>query len=505
MHRTVETLKTAQKARDTLLWLATREEERALAAIQEVASQLSLEVFTWECVQGFQCLSNPQLRPPTGDGSTNVASALHAVEQHNAVPALFVFRDMDALLGRMGQTPEFVVLTRRIKNLGRDLKRGKNTLVFLAQQPTIPPELESQMKLVELPLPTAEEFTGMVLDWLIANGYRDRFRLDNNGLSRLSQAFTGLTADQAYSVLAQSLVRRGLIDGATVDDVIAEKAQIIKKTGVLELVETDQTLAEIGGLSGLKAWLGRRTEALSRDAVEYGLPAPRGMLLAGIPGTGKSLATKAIARTWHMPLLRMDIGRLFGALVGESEGRQRQAIQIAESAAPCILNIDEFEKGFGGISGPGGDSGVSQRVCGGLLTWMQEKTRPVFVAASANDVSRLPPELLRKGRWDEVFFIDLPTIEERGEILDVLLRRYRRNPDGLVTNGLLMKLDRYTGAEIEQVIKEGLFEAFYDGRRALAPEDLDRAANQVVPIAEQMQERIEALRAWGRRHARPAS
>ncbi len=505
MNKTVETLKTAQKAREALLWLATREEERALAAIQEVASQLSLEVFAWECVQGFQCLSNPDLRPPNCDGATNVAGALHAVERHNGIPSIFVFKDMDALLGRMGQTPDFVVLTRRIKNLGRVLKRGKNTLVFLTQQPTIPAELESHMKLVELPLPTVEQFTAIVLDWLLANGYRDRFRLDNNGLARLAQAFTGLTADQAYSVLAQSLVRRGLIDDMTVDDVIAEKAQIIKKTGVLELVETEQTLAAVGGLSGLKTWLGKRAEALSPAAAEYGLPAPRGVLLAGIPGTGKSLATKAIARSWRMPLLRMDIGRLFGALVGESEARQRQAIQITESAAPCILHIDELEKGFGGMGGPSGDGGVSQRVYGGLLTWMQEKTKPVFVAATANDVSRLPPELLRKGRFDEVFFIDLPTIEERGEILNVQLRRYNRNPDGLVTNSLLMKLDRYTGAEIEQVIKEALFEAFYDGRRALAPEDLDRAANHVVPIAEQMQERIEALRAWGRRHARPAS
>jgi len=501
----IQTLMESQKARDALIWLSTCEEDRAMTDIQKVAMSMTLELFAWDCVQGFRCVTNRELRPPNCDGSTNIGAVLQAISSYNGVPAVFALHDISLLLERYSQTPDFVVLRRRLQHLARDLKKGRNTVILLCPSLTIPPEIEQCVRVIEHPLPTFEEFSNLILDWLVANGYGDRCRLDESGLSRLAQSFSGLTADQAYAVLAHSLVRRGAIDERTIDDVIVEKRDIIKKTGILELVEPRETMENVGGLASLKAWLAKRAIALSRAAADYGLPPLKGVLLAGVPGTGKSLTAKAVASAWHMPLLRLDVGHLFGSLVGESEERLRRAILIAEGVSPCVLHIDEIEKGFGSMAGPAGDGGVSRRLFGSLLTWLQEKTKPVFVAATANDISQLPPELLRKGRWDEVFFIDLPTEEERQQVFHVLLKRYGRNPDDLITGGLLMRLDRYSGAEIEQVIKEALFEAFHDDQRQLTTEDLERAAARVVPIADQMQDQIDGLREWGRRNARPAS
>ena len=501
----IQILIESQRARDALIWLCTCEEDRAMTDLQKVAASISLELFAWDCIHGFRSVANHELRPPNCDGSTNIGAVLQTIGSYNGVPAIFVLRDISLLLERYSHTPEFVVLRRRLQDLARDLKKGRNTVILLCPSLTIPPEIEQCVRVIEHPLPTFREFSGLILDWLVANGYRDRCRLDETGMSLLAQALSGLTADQAYAVLAHSLVRRGVIDEQTIDDVIEEKRHIIKKTGILELVEARETFENVGGLSSLKAWLAKRAAAFSPAAAAYGLPPLKGVLLAGIPGTGKSLIAKAIANAWHMPLLRLDVGRLFGSLVGESEERQRRAILIAEGVSPCVLHIDEIEKGFGGMAEPAGDGGVSRRLFGSLLTWLQEKTKPVFVAATANDISQLPPELIRKGRWDEVFFTDLPTEEERREILSVLLKRYGRNPDGLITGSLLMKLDRYSGAEIEQVIKEALFEAFHDERRQITTEDLEGAIGRVVPIADQMQQRLGALREWGRRNARPAS
>jgi SpoVK/Ycf46/Vps4 family AAA+-type ATPase len=249
----------------------------------------------------------------------------------------------------------------------------------------------------------------------------------------------------------------------------------------------------------------KRSLAYSRAARRYGLPLPKGMLLAGVPGTGKSLTAKAIAVLWGMPLLRFDVGRVYGSLVGESEERWRRAVEITESIAPCVLWVDEIEKAFSGVTGSSGDSGVSQRVFGSMLTWLQEKRAPVFVVATANNIQLLPPEMLRKGRFDELFFLDLPTEAERRAILDVLLKKYARRTSSLVTDDLVGRLERFTGAEIEQVIVEALHDAFYDDQREVKTDDLVSAAKHVVPIAEQMRGEIEALRRWGRTQARPAS
>jgi SpoVK/Ycf46/Vps4 family AAA+-type ATPase len=255
----------------------------------------------------------------------------------------------------------------------------------------------------------------------------------------------------------------------------------------------------------LKTWLQKRSLAYSKAAKVYGLPSPKGVLLVGVPGTGKSLTAKAVGNHLGMPLLRLDVGRLYGSYVGETEGRLRHALDIIESVAPDVLWIDEVEKAFAGATGPSGDSGVSQRVFGSVLTWLQDKQAPAFVVATANNVRSLPPEFLRRGRFDEIFFIDLPTASERRAILDVLLRKYGRDSKVLVNDELVSRLERFTGAEIEQVIIEALYNSFYDSQRALRPADIKEAASNVVPIADQMRTEIDELRRWGHSQARMAS
>ncbi|OYT75045.1 MAG: ATPase, partial [Armatimonadetes bacterium JP3_11] len=260
-----------------------------------------------------------------------------------------------------------------------------------------------------------------------------------------------------------------------------------------------------GGLDLLKEWLRKRRASLSREAREFGLPAPKGVLLLGVQGTGKSLSAKAIANLWGLPMLRLDVGRVFGSLVGASEANMRAAIRTAEAVAPCILWIDELEKGFAGVQGSGvSDSGTTARVFATFLTWMQDKRAPVFVVATANDVSQLPPELLRKGRFDEIFFIDLPTLPEREQIFAIHLRKRKRDPAQYDLKTLARATEGFSGAEIEQVVIAGLFTAF-DAGRELTTEDMLDEVRHTVPLSVMMREEIEELRTWAQLRTRPAS
>jgi len=287
--------------------------------------------------------------------------------------------------------------------------------------------------------------------------------------------------------------------------VLEEKRQAIARSELLEYCPSEATPADIGGLEALKHWLDQRHRAFSEEARRYGLPLPRGVLLVGPQGTGKSLTAKAIAHSWGMPLLRLDVGRLFAGLVGASEARTREMIQRAEAMAPCVLWIDEIDKGFGLTGGDGrSDGGTSQRVLGTVLTWMAEKTSAVFVVATANAVERLPAELLRKGRFDEIFLLELPDAEERRAILDLQLRR--RRPDLTIPLEVLVdRTDEFSGAELEQTVIEAMHLAFGDGRE-LAEADLIAAASQVVPLSRTAREQLEVLHQWASSgRARPAS
>jgi SpoVK/Ycf46/Vps4 family AAA+-type ATPase len=302
-------------------------------------------------------------------------------------------------------------------------------------------------------------------------------------------------------------LQKQFIDESAIDLVLEEKRQRIRQTEVLEFFAPTETFANIGGLENLKQWLLQRQQAFSDQARQFGLPHPKGLLLVGIQGTGKSLCAKAIAHIWRFPLLRLDVGRLFGSLVGQSESRTRQTVQLAEALAPCVLWLDEIDKAFAGSSvSVSGDSGTSQRVLGTMLTWMQEKTSPVFVVATANNIEHLPPELLRKGRFDEIFFINLPNFQERRAIFQVHLQKYRPLTFRKFDIDLLAeKTADFSGAEIEQAIIEGMYIAFHQGRD-LENDDILKAIANTFPLASTAREQIQYMQAWASQgRARSAS
>ncbi|MDP1919641.1 MAG: AAA family ATPase, partial [Myxococcales bacterium] len=320
----------------------------------------------------------------------------------------------------------------------------------------------------------------------------------------LVSAAHGLTIAEAENAFAKAIATDNRLDSSDVKMLLDEKSQVVRKSGLLEYHATDQSLSDIGGLTSLKRWLNRRQGAFSEDARAFGLPEPKGVLLLGVQGCGKSLTAKCIASSWRLPLVRLDMGRIYSGIIGSSEENLRRAIRVVESLAPVVLWVDEIEKGLAGAGGGGNDTGVSARVFGTLLTWLQEKTAPVFVVATANRIDSLPPELLRKGRFDEIFFIDLPTPEERKEIFSLQLVRRGRNPAEFPLDELATSTEQFSGAEIEQAVVSGMYEAFAD-RVALEPRHLDIAIKDTLPLAVTMAEDIERLRHWARRRTRPAS
>jgi SpoVK/Ycf46/Vps4 family AAA+-type ATPase len=358
---------------------------------------------------------------------------------------------------------------------------------------------------VDFPLPTERQIREL-LDRKIKLNTDSRVLtvdLADDALERLAKAALGLTALEAENAFARAMVDDNHLSAGDVEIVQQEKGQIVRKSGVLEMITSQVRLTDIGGLANLKNWLTKRSGSWLDEAALYGLPAPKGVLVTGVPGCGKSLTAKAMASAWSLPLLRLDIGRVFGGLVGQSEQNMRTALRTAEAVAPCVMWIDEIEKGFAAGASGTGDSGTSARVFGTFLTWMQEKTSPVFVMATANNISALPPEFLRKGRFDEIFFIDLPTTVERKTIFSLhISARLRAGPalgdlsvDDPLLDTLAALTEGYSGAEIEQAVISACFDAF-DGRRTLTADDLERAITHTVPLSITQAEQIQALRAW---------
>jgi SpoVK/Ycf46/Vps4 family AAA+-type ATPase len=392
---------------------------------------------------------------------------------------------------------------RQLRHLYRHLRRTSQTLILLSPVLELPPELQEEITVLDFPLPTAEEIAPAIKTMIPP----DKLRLDSAGLSQLVKSCLGLTFDRIRQALAKCLLQKQFIDESAIDLVLEEKRQRIRQTEVLEFFAPTETFANIGGLENLKQWLLQRQQAFSDQARQFGLPHPKGLLLVGIQGTGKSLCAKAIAHIWRFPLLRLDVGRLFGSLVGQSESRTRQTVQLAEALAPCVLWLDEIDKAFAGSSvSVSGDSGTSQRVLGTMLTWMQEKTSPVFVVATANNIEHLPPELLRKGRFDEIFFINLPNFQERRAIFQVHLQKYRPLTFRKFDIDLLAeKTADFSGAEIEQAIIEGMYIAFHQGRD-LENDDILKAIANTFPLASTAREQIQYMQAWASQgRARSAS
>lgn len=488
----VQQLDLMLRARYPLLYMVAVEEEPVEDILLEVAlmSQPERKLLLWDIVRGWD---------DNGADKGSVMAALNRIAKTLANEGtIFVLRDLHFILKNPHSERNAPVI-RELKNLTRELKRSRKTLILTSHTLEIPAELSEEVTVIDFPLPNVQEIN-YLLEQLVVP---EKLKLTGHSKEQLLKACQGLSRERIRRVLALALAAKQQVDETDIDKVLDEKKQTIRQTGILEFFTTQESLKNVGGLENLKQWVRMRQDAFSEEARRYGIPNPKGVLLVGIQGTGKSLSAKTIAHEWRLPLLRLDTGRLFGGIVGESESRVRQMIQLAEAMAPCVLWIDEIDKAFGNlISAADGDSGTSRRVFGSMITWMQEKTNPVFIVATANNVRILPAELLRKGRFDEIFFLNLPTETERQEIFRVHLQRLRPSRLREFDLAVLAKTSRdFSGAEIEQVIVDAMHRAFFDStpdgnRRDFTTTDVLRAIEDTVPLAAIAHDQIEDLKHW---------
>ncbi|MBI3832185.1 MAG: AAA family ATPase [Planctomycetes bacterium] len=492
----IHALLAALKARLPGVHLRTLEEARAIVALRQAVQALSGQLvprvlWRWSSASGLQRLSLDDEEPerPLQD-PCGLDEALNAFRktQENVVLALL---DPWAELSN----PIFV---RALREALAHARGSGKALVLVGRDWRIPAELQSDLFIADLPLPTRGELCEYVQSLAVL--YREQLAgkvtVDEATLPALARACQGLTLDETRNLVALSLVNHRALGPDAIRLAIREKRQIVRRTGVLEYEEPEHGMADIGGLENLKSWIAKRTSLFGDAARAAGILPPKGVLLVGVPGTGKTLAARAVAAAWRLPLVRLDAGRLFGSLVGESESNLRQAIRTAEAIAPCVVLVDEVEKAFG--PGGGHDGGTAQRVFGALLTWLSDKKAECFVVATANEIGALPPELLRKGRFDEIFAVDLPGTEARAEILRIHLERagQRFEPANLLD--LAHACAGFTGAELEAAVQNALVEAFHDRMRKLDLQDVLKALRETVPLSKTMPEKIEALRDWCR-------
>ncbi len=483
------------RARYSLLYVVSSEEQRVEESLLKLARRRDMKLGAWSITRGFV------QKFGTLKGG-DVKDPIKALDYINSAEGrgLFVLRDYHAFLN----DPTVV---RKLRDLAQDLRKAQKHVFILSAVTKIPPELEKDMSIIDWDLPNRNELNTVVEGLLhhLPAGCDPGLAKESQGRESIVDAALGLTLIEAENTLAKSLVRHKKFDLPTI---LSEKKHIIRKSGILEYYEAEENLDGIGGLEILKNWLKKRRLAFTSEARDFGLPMPKGILLLGVPGCGKSLTAKAVGAAWQMPLLRLDVGKIFGGLVGASEENIRKALKTAEAVAPAILWLDEMEKGFSGTGSSNmSDGGTTSRVFGTFVTWMQEKTSPVFVIATANDVRALPPELLRKGRFDEIFFVDLPTQEERFEILKIHLSKKGRAVEQLDIPRLIEAMPDFSGSEVEQVVVSALYEAFDADRhnRELSTEQLLHGAKEIVPLAVTMQEKIADMREWAKTRARPAS
>jgi SpoVK/Ycf46/Vps4 family AAA+-type ATPase len=479
------------KARYPVIYVNSSEEERVERAIVATRDALNAKsavkrkLLYWSITEGF-----------TGDQEiSDLRDPIKALDMliRYEDSALFVLRDFHPYL----KDP---VVVRRLRDCHRSFKESEKlkNVLLLSPAMKIPIEVEKEVAVVDFALPSRADIR-LLIDGLCAD-----FGLthDSDRRDRFTEAALGLTYEEANNVLAKSLVRHRDFD---MDTILSEKKAIIRKSGLLEYYESLEAIDDVGGLETLKDWLRKRQGAFTQKARDFGLPVPKGILLIGIPGCGKSLTAKAVGALWQMPLLRLDVGKVFSGLVGSSEENIRKAIATAEAVAPAILWLDELEKGFSGVQSSGqSDAGTTARVFGSFITWLQEKQSAVFVIATANDVSMMPPELLRKGRFDEIFFVDMPSEAERREIIRIHLQKKKRDADGFDLDALAAASRGFSGAELEQAVVSALYDAFFEGAQ-LDTERVEVAVREVIPLSLTMKEKIDTLRDWARSRARSAS
>ena len=469
------------KARYPILYISTTEEERVEYLIKYCAKKyVARTYYSWDFVDGYQ--GNPN---DTGFAARNPLEALDLIDKLTPETAsLFVLKDYDNFL------KDFSVI-RKLKNLSRSLKTQPKNIIIVSSEINIPDSLKEFVTLLEFPLPSYSE----ILEELNRLTSSLQQEMEPEVVNNIAMACQGLSLERIRRVLSKIIAKYGEIDESSPALILQEKKQIIQQTQLLEFCLTDKSISDLGGLDNFKDWLQLRSKAFSQEAIEYGLPYPKGLLLVGVQGTGKSIAAKIIAHEWKLPLLRLDFGRLFASLIGQSEQRVRKMIEIAEALSPCILWVDEIDKAFAGAQSSG-DSGTTSRVLATFITWLSEKTTPVFVVATANNIDCIPPEILRKGRFDEMFFLNLPTREEREAIFEVHLRKYRPDEINNFQLPLLGQLSKdFSGAEIEAVVIEAMRLGFNENRE-FNNEDVLISIQNLVPLARTKSKELDYLKDW---------
>jgi SpoVK/Ycf46/Vps4 family AAA+-type ATPase len=496
-----------------LIYVCTYEEQRVVDAIREVCTSRSdsknWNLVSWDLGAQLNVIAGDIALPNSG-----VPDQLSVLQWFNELDStqtytVLILKDFHKLMGADGHPgqAEYRVI-RLLRNMVQSMIGEYKCIVIMAPALFLPKELERTCAVIDWPLPEEEDIKDKVTNLLSAASEKpeisSRFKTKytNEGMQESVHAFKGLTLEQIQLLSTYLMLTT---DELNATNISSHKRDAIRKSTALEWIPTNENMDAIGGMKGIKEWLNRRKEAFGDEARQYGLPYPKGALLVGIQGCGKSSLAKAVATTFKQPLLRLDFGRLYNSLLGSTEENVRNAIKIAESIAPCVLWADELEKGVSGASHGISDGGTSSRVFATFLTWMQEKTAPVFLVATANDVSQLPPEMLRKGRFDEIFFVDLPDVNEREEIFKIHLRRAGVSLEDLDKSTLLGNTEGFTGAEIEAVIIEAMHDAFLDNQRKVQTNDLLLAVSETVPLSQTMSERITALRNWAQTRARAAN
>lgn len=488
----VRELEVLVHAQHPLLAVETVEEHRAQTVFAYVADRVGLPMFIWNPTTGL-AMQGPDGGRPVG--TDKPSQCLAFIEQAD-LEAIFFLPGFDDFEG--------VAIHARVKEIYRKYFKHRGQVVVTAPSVVLPPDLEPLFTPVDMPLPSRDAYHRFVSELLNEISKRRPIQVDltNADVAELLRALHGLSFFEVEKIITRAVIEDGRLDTADLKTVLAAKQRIVERSRLLEYFPHAEKMTDIAGLGMLKAWLRKRHSAFAdpQAAKDFGLSPPKGLLLLGVQGCGKSATAKAIAAEWRLPLIRLDPGNLYEKFFGESERNLRKAIKVAESLAPCVLWIDEIEKAFGRGDN---DGGTSQRIFGTFLSWLQEKKESVFVIATANDISSLPPELLRKGRFDEIFFVDLPGLETRRSIFEVHLKRRNRDPSTFDLDALAESTDGFSGAEIEQVVVSALYSAFG------ADTDIDTdALHQEVaatrPLSVTMSEKVQQLRSWAHQRAVPA-
>lgn len=506
------------KARYAFLVIESFEEERVLRELQGIAQSINHELYIWNSTDGVTFANGSSA---SQDKTLDFTAALKFCEnraKEQGSRNIFVFCDADGYLNSKAPT----VNRRRLRDFAINIrKKGYvSNCIIIAPTFEITTDLQKEITIVDFPLPSREEVKEIISSFL--NNYKGMqgvtIDVNNDLLEKFVDASVGLTKLEIDNSFARALVSNRRIDANDLKGILSEKKQIIRKTGILEYIDSQLNLNDVGGLQTLKKWLELRSHCFGDEALKFGVKPPKGVLLTGIPGCGKSLTAKCVATAWNMPLLRLDMGKIFQGIVGSSESNMRLALKTAEAISPSILWIDEIEKGLSGASGGGGDGGTSTRVFGNLLTWMQEKTAPVFVFATANNINGLPPELLRKGRFDEIFFVDFPTAEERKKILSIHISKLGRDVNKFDLDKLASLSGEQSfgkdvvlaGAELEAWVADSLIQSFSrkidgDSNADLSMKDFETTIKRVVPMGQMRKDEFTKIRSWANENAVSAS